>query len=53
MSNSNKERIKELFSDGKRRKISDISEELNIPPREVGRIFHELDKEGFFEYDNK
>ena len=37
-----------LFSNGKKRRISEVSEELDIPPLEVGRIFHELEDEGFF-----
>ncbi len=46
---TNKERIKKLFSDGKRRWASDVAEELDIPPKEVIKIFRELDKEMFFE----
>ncbi len=44
----NKEEVKELMYDGKRRKISDIAEELNMPPREVQGIFSELDYENFW-----
>ena len=45
----NKKRIKELMDDGKKRNLSDVSEELEIPPREVHKIFSELDKEGYWD----
>ena len=44
----NKEKIKKLMNDGKRRSLSDVSEELDIHPREVNEIFLELDKEDFW-----
>jgi len=43
-----KEEIKNLMSDGKKRYISDVSEELDIPPREVHKVFSELDKENWW-----
>ncbi len=45
----NKERIKKLMNDGKKRSLSDVSEKLDIHPREVNEIFLELDKEGFWD----
>lgn len=44
----NKERIKKLMNDKKRRTISEISEELEIHPMAVHRIFLELDREGYW-----
>lgn len=46
---NNKEKVKKLMQDGRKRFIDEVSEELDISPRDVHRIFLELDKEDFWE----
>lgn len=45
----NKKRIKQLMDDKKGRTLGEVSDELEIHPREVKRIFSELDKEGYWD----
>lgn len=45
---NNKKRVKKLMDDKKRRCLSEVSEELDIHPREVRKIFLELDKKGYW-----
>lgn len=45
----NKQRVKNLMNDRKKRKISDVAEELDINPTIVHGIFMELDSEGYWD----
>ncbi len=49
----NKERVKKLMDDEKRRTLSEVSDELEIHHREVKGIFSELGKEGYWDSPTK